>query len=164
MSNEADNQKSRAGAAGKMRTEVELLSHQLRSSVPSCLGHDLRQSLIQGTLNFYDGFKAKDRMETLLIRHIVILNNLATECLQRGMNSSKPEARAVDLRSGLKAVSLMAELTKLLECRRARGQQTSSAVAGAENVNLESIVERAPTTQATDEVAEPWCKTKSEAA
>jgi hypothetical protein len=129
-----------AVASGKLRPEVRLLSHQLQRSIPGGYAGDLRQSLVKGTMDFYDGFKAKDRMETLLIRHIVILNNLATECLERGMNTGKPEARAIDLRSGLKAISLMTELIKMLERRRQHGQQKANGAANVSTLpNVDSL-------------------------
>ena len=168
MNSDDQHEKRRdAPAAGdKLRAEVELLMHQLRSSVPNSYGSDLRQTLVQGTGDFYHGFKAKDRMETLLIRHIVILNNVATECLYRGMNTSKPEARAVDLRSGLKAIALMAELTKRLERRRDLGQQNINGAADRAPVaNIGSAPEPKqasdPAAVGEDAAAKPGRKTKA---
>jgi hypothetical protein len=98
------------GRPEKIRPEVRLLQHQLQRSIPANLGRELRQTLISGTIKFYDEFGARSRLETLPVRHMVILNNVATECFQRGIDTSKPEAQA-----------LIGELCRLLENQRRNG-------------------------------------------
>lgn len=121
---------------GNVSQEERLLLHQLESSVPAHFGTERRRSLVRGTIELFKGFRAKDRFETLLLRQVVILNNLATECLHRGLNTSKPEARAIDLRSGLKAVSLITEICRLVDSRGQRGQQRADTATALSSIDL----------------------------
>lgn len=109
-----------------------LLIHQVTYSVPLGSEENRNWRLMDGAVGLYQSLKPQDPIESIIARLIVASTNATMDCLGRAAQCGESRARDLDLRYGLKAAPVVADLIKLLESRR--GQSRPSVTVGAVNV------------------------------
>ena len=101
---------------------IDLLDHQFNRIIALWHGSEERAKLKNGFIDLYNSLNPRDGVDSMLAGLIVGLNHVTMDSI--GIASRNPlPVRDVNLRHAIKAVKVLAELTKLYESRRGLGRQ-----------------------------------------
>ena len=103
------------------RPAVDLVEHQLNTSVTRNYNQETGSKLRKGTFDLYSRLAPRDAIDSMLAGAMVGLSNATMDCFDRANWSGR--ARELNLRYGIKGAATLADLSKLYDSRRGRGGQ-----------------------------------------
>jgi hypothetical protein len=111
-----------AALADQRRPRLDLLEHQLNTSVTRDFTQETESRLKKGAIDLYFSLAPRDAIDSMLASAMVALSNATMDCFDRANCSGR--ARELNLRYGIKGAATLADLSELYDSRRGKGEQT----------------------------------------